>query len=119
MVLAYTSGSRACSSSEWPVGSAPLGVGAPPVKRRNGRTFCGAKPEMLTGPPMTSRTRSRARVSDQSRTSPTGAPSAPTGTDDAHCPVIATACSASRSAAAPSMASRAAAQSSAHHSTAS
>ncbi len=33
-----------CSSSEWPVGSAPLGVGAPPVMRTNGSTFCGAKP---------------------------------------------------------------------------
>ena len=73
------------------MGSAPEGVGAPPVARTHGITFCGAKPCTLTGPPMTSRMCLRARVSAHSRTGPTGVPLASTGTVDPHCPVIATA----------------------------
>ena len=101
------------------MGSAPLGVGAPPVVRTNGSTLCGANPDTLTGPPITSRTRSRARVSAHSSTGPAGSPSAPTGTVEAHWPVIATACSASRSAPASSTTSRAASSSRTHHSDAS
>ncbi len=61
------------------MGSAPLGVGAPPVMRTNGSTLCGAKPPTLTGPPMSLLERSRARVSAQRMTSPTGCPSAADG----------------------------------------
>jgi hypothetical protein len=76
---------------ECPVGSAPLGLGAPPVNRTHGSTFCGAKPATEIGPPTIERACRRARVSAQSNTGPTGSPSAPTGTVEPHWAVIPTA----------------------------
>ena len=55
-----------------------------------------AYPPTEIGPPMSLRTLCRERVSDHSMTGPAGASSGPTGTVEAHCPVMPIAYSSSR-----------------------
>src|SRR5438094_8253706 len=101
----------------WLIGSAPLGEGAPAVRRTQVRMARGAYPATL--PPMRLRMCLAPLVSIHWMLEATGVPSASTGTVLAHCPVTLTATTSDASTAPDASPSRARSQTSCHQSSAS